>query len=279
MQQLSSVVGNMPLFTKTEGSNTDLSLTPQNGSNPRDGGTITVCRTKPLSPEQVTAISSLLRPLLPVRTIRIETRKRELSDEFGHYVDVDDIEVSCVTIGNGLVEESPTSIGILKAALVRGTRDSIHTAVTRLSAHKHLASTTPHMAILIHDYVDGLSEFGEYVVLAITDFYRLDYESKFMPSLAELRDKCRSLESAITGQIKRIKNPEEPEPPAPKPRPAPRQELTAEAKAAIDAEWERGLQRLSSLGLSLAALPRGMSITEYCDAAEALQQQQKNANP
>lgn len=106
-------------------------------------------------------------------------------------------EVVCL----GSTDRSQHALSLVRAALRQGPLQSKRQAITRLAAHKKLASNEQQLTLLVADYATDLDEFPEYVVHAVCDFYRKEDESGFMPTVAAMRNVCRSLESALKAEL------------------------------------------------------------------------------
>jgi hypothetical protein len=149
-----------------------------------------------------------VRPLLPALRQVPKSKVVQGRDDAGPYThtvfDGYEQEISCL----GRINRTPEAVGMLKAALVNGPKDSIHRAVVRLAAHKHLSSNEGHMALLMRDYTDDLARLPEFVVHAVCDWYRTESAVKFMPTLAELLQTCRRLEQALRDELRRQMTPE-----------------------------------------------------------------------
>lgn len=271
MNSLGNTLNGMLTIANGKASLTNSEQHQPNGLMQMDGSTITkppaVVRENPLTKEQITVIQSSLQPLLPVRAIEYKQKTRFGEDEFGTYPITELVPTPTINIGQGSAIPVDGVVGLLKAALVVGTRKSVHTAITRLAMHKHLASNQQQAALLLHDYTDELAKFPEFVVLAVVDFHRLDNEGKFFPTLAEMRHQCQELQHAIERELCRITSPEHTIE-KPKLRPAPKEKIDPAESQRINDEWEKGLERLGTLGFKLADVPRGISIQEFCDLAE-----------
>lgn len=135
------------------------------------------------------------------------------------------------TVGHAMVwkcfartlEDTQENRKLLASALRLGPVQSIRQAVTRLVAHRHLASDEAQLALLLRDYAADLSEFPEFVVHAVCDHYRRNEPGNFMPKVAAMRQLCASLTDALrktgfAGAEERVeKSPVLEEPPRPTP--------------------------------------------------------------
>ena len=186
--------------------------TPQHGLTLADGKTNTLPAMEvPLTAEQITALSSFARRLLPTVcwTEDYETLRGE--DEGGEYLESKPSgKLIPVIISRGQVEGSrEDALKLLASALRIGSEKSIRQAITRLAAHKFLAKNEAQLTLLLADYTKDLAEFPEFVVLSVCDFYRRENISKFMPTVAEMRKVCADFRFSLRREAARLSEPQE----------------------------------------------------------------------
>jgi hypothetical protein len=110
-----------------------------------------------------------------------------------------------IITSHGQVEGSrEDALKLLASAMRIGSEKSVRQTITRLAAHKFLAKNEAQLTLLLSDYTKDLSEFPEFVVLSVCDFYRRENISKFMPTVAEMRKVCADLRFSLRREAARL---------------------------------------------------------------------------
>lgn len=263
MNSLGNTLNAMQLTARPNASQTDTAQAQQNGLMAMDGSTTTTpaAREHPLTPEQVMAISSCVRPLLPTVSQKPVYTAATGSDEGGEYASLKQTGWEPEIVCDGRLAISDEARSRVVSALRQGPLKSKRQAITRLAAHKHLASNEAQLTLLVSDYSNDLDEFPEYVVLAVCDFYRLEHTGKFMPTVAEMRKVCRDLKNKLLNELGRqeaMEKPKHVEVVKPMPKPADKLDY-----AAINDTWAQIEANLKTLGLTMGAVPVGVDALEY----------------
>lgn len=150
-----------------------------------------------------------MQPLLPTLISVPTYASLTGSDSAGQYVVKKitgaTLEIAC----SGRLEKSDANRGLILAALRQGPIKSKRQALTRLAAHKHMASNEAQLTLLLTDYTNDLDEFSEFVVLSVCDFYRRENTSRFMPTIAEMRATCKQLTFALRRELDRQTAPQD----------------------------------------------------------------------
>ena len=107
----------------------------------------------------------------------------------------------------GTLAPAPDQRKLLISALRLGCETGIRLPLVRLAAHKTWASHADQMTLLLADYVNDLAEYPEWVVVSVCDYYRREVVSRFMPSVAEMRQACRALTDTLARALRQSVSP------------------------------------------------------------------------
>lgn len=151
--------------------------------------------------------------------------------------------------------------------------EEIVAQLTRLAVHRPKGSLGEiALPVFIEDVALDLKLIGATSLgIALTCHHlRRKPDDKWFPAWPEIERVAASFETAITRmrQILAGEDVEKIEFTEQKPRPVVPEPSTPEQVEQQEAAWQRGLDRLSSLGLTLASVPRVVGVNEFCDAVE-----------
>lgn len=196
---------------------------PPHGLTTTDGRSIIgnqiEVRRQPLTESQLTQIASklLAKPPSISSGKRPVYGRKKISDEFGEYYVEDQPIGEEEAFEVGLVIPANVSEMVIESALRKSPVEATISHLMRLSVHKRLGTSEQDRAILIRDYAESLANIPEFVLHLACKHFRENGESHFFPTIKELKDICREIESAIKAsrhkpavQIEKKTEPEEP---------------------------------------------------------------------